>query len=560
MEALQIARFQAQYHLAPAQAGEKERLDRLLAEMLDGSLALALERLGIPPREEICIRRIQAPVRLRMAANDSDLVLDWSLGLAEAFRTVIANNDPANVVRYPSRFHGLVDFADGVARGDLQRAWAWHQLGFSVPSRLDSLVEAAEGLVTSLMNEPAWIVPILSRLSDNGAIDSLLGRLPVVWWQDLARAALTAHGVATPVPDLGAGHGAIGNRQGVAARIVRASSLASVVDRQPAWFSNQVELLSGWSIFVILEAEPAVFLGGTQEAAQVQAGVQAALGRKIGMAEPVSPVFSEAAGETEAKNLAGAGKTPETSRGVGNPAFTDGTGGSPGKKLPNTPQALLDRQNVTGAGKRHSGAIGLDESGLRTPDEEPAKITAIGSEPAAVPDPSPLVRSQGYSEYGGLLFLVLLLEQAGVVDAIVRAEQFGRRSLRWFLHGLALHLLPIPANDPAALAFCGLRPDDPVPGRDEPGPDETEKRLLAEWRRTIVEQLAGLMNRNHWQMEPERILHRVCCRNARIIADPGWFEVIFSIREVVTEVRRAGLDLDPGFVPWLGVVIKFHYE
>jgi hypothetical protein len=36
--------------------------------------------------------------------------------------------------------------------------------------------------------------------------------------------------------------------------------------------------------------------------------------------------------------------------------------------------------------------------------------------------------------------------------------------------------------------------------------------------------------------------------------------VIFSIREVVTEIRRAGLDLDPGFIPWLGVVMKFYYE
>jgi hypothetical protein len=24
--------------------------------------------------------------------------------------------------------------------------------------------------------------------------------------------------------------------------------------------------------------------------------------------------------------------------------------------------------------------------------------------------------------------------------------------------------------------------------------------------------------------------------------------------------RRAGLDLDPGYVPWLGVVVRFVYE
>jgi hypothetical protein len=26
------------------------------------------------------------------------------------------------------------------------------------------------------------------------------------------------------------------------------------------------------------------------------------------------------------------------------------------------------------------------------------------------------------------------------------------------------------------------------------------------------------------------------------------------------EVRRAGLDLDPGWIPWLGAVVRFVYE
>jgi hypothetical protein len=29
---------------------------------------------------------------------------------------------------------------------------------------------------------------------------------------------------------------------------------------------------------------------------------------------------------------------------------------------------------------------------------------------------------------------------------------------------------------------------------------------------------------------------------------------------VRSEIRVAGLDLDPGWVPWLGVVIRFAYE
>ena len=51
----------------------------------------------------------------------------------------------------------------------------------------------------------------------------------------------------------------------------------------------------------------------------------------------------------------------------------------------------------------------------------------------------------------------------------------------------------------------------------------------------------------------------VCRRPAEVVADPGWFEVRFPAGGASTAVRRAALDLDPGFVPWLGVVVKFVY-
>ena len=52
----------------------------------------------------------------------------------------------------------------------------------------------------------------------------------------------------------------------------------------------------------------------------------------------------------------------------------------------------------------------------------------------------------------------------------------------------------------------------------------------------------------------------ICRRPAEVAADPGWIEVRYSLNDVSTEIRRVGLDLDPGFVPWLGVVLKFVYE
>src|SRR5205823_4110043 len=41
--------------------------------------------------------------------------------------------------------------------------------------------------------------------------------------------------------------------------------------------------------------------------------------------------------------------------------------------------------------------------------------------------------------------------------------------------------------------------------------------------------------------------------------DPGWIELRLATEEISVELRRAGLDLDPGWLPWLGAVVRFAY-
>lgn len=56
------------------------------------------------------------------------------------------------------------------------------------------------------------------------------------------------------------------------------------------------------------------------------------------------------------------------------------------------------------------------------------------------------------------------------------------------------------------------------------------------------------------------VIEELCCRYAKLLIDDGWLELVFDLDRVDTEIRRAGLDLDPGFVPWLGKVVKIRYE
>ena len=55
-------------------------------------------------------------------------------------------------------------------------------------------------------------------------------------------------------------------------------------------------------------------------------------------------------------------------------------------------------------------------------------------------------------------------------------------------------------------------------------------------------------------------LRRLVRRPALVHATPTHIDLCFDARWVELEVRLAGLDLDPGWVPWLGRVVSFHYD
>jgi len=82
--------------------------------------------------------------------------------------------------------------------------------------------------------------------------------------------------------------------------------------------------------------------------------------------------------------------------------------------------------------------------------------------------------------------------------------------------------------------------------------DDAVDRLVLRLR----ELLAGAESA---ELAAERLIETVCRRRAEIEGDPGWLDVYLQLSEVTTEIRRAGLDLDPGYLPWLGTVVRFHY-
>jgi hypothetical protein len=91
---------------------------------------------------------------------------------------------------------------------------------------------------------------------------------------------------------------------------------------------------------------------------------------------------------------------------------------------------------------------------------------------------------------------------------------------------------------------CGLRPAEQ---QMVYSPDALRYGLMLAAQR-LVSRSTGL----GWR--------RLACRRGSITATPTHLDIEFYGHDVDPAVRIAGLDLDPGWVPWLGRVVCFHYD
>jgi hypothetical protein len=167
------------------------------------------------------------------------------------------------------------------------------------------------------------------------------------------------------------------------------------------------------------------------------------------------------------------------------------------------------------------------------------------------------LRERAFTRWGGLLFLFAVFEDLNLLEVIFEHPVLRERPFTWVLHQLALTIAAISPNDPAALAFAGLSPGSEPPS-DKTVASECETAVLHELAASMIEHLSSFLVFE--DEPPPSLIDFVCRRRAEIIADPGWIEVRFSLDEVSTEIRRAGLDLDPGYMSWLGIVMRFVYE
>lgn len=535
--ALTVGRLHARYRLPASRADESARLDRLLARMIHDP---AIEAATGAVSGEVCIRAVETSLRIDLGDGDEDIVRAWAAAVSDAV-THAVDEPGADVVRYRSRRAALAEMTVRAAVGDTSRAWAWRSLGLWT-GPLDAGADHIARMTTDAMvAEPLVIVPVLMHAAAQGVLAAVLSTLGpdglslvamasarAVGAEDLRAAVVGSDGArgasvmtATPPGDEPA-EGVVGGRSTTAppaaARTLAGSRIAVAArSAMPLLLSAQAR--RSVAVLALLEHDPALVVGARPAA--------------TGEATTGSPAVALVAAVSEGLR----------------PDLRPPRPGAPPSSQPPPAHRPPPRRHP-------AGAPGAEEvpAAQRTPaGPDPA---GRDERDAPVPPSRPASATGAVTAHAGLLLLVGILDDLAVPAALATAEPSGAHSVRWMLHRLGGVLAPgAPDDDPARLAFAGLPPEGPPP--DEGQPEPTFTSLLGDVAEAVEHRLTEVLG--HPDEPAPQVRARVVARPGEIVADPGWIDVVMPLDSVEVGLRRAGLDRDPGWVPWLGVVLRYVY-
>ncbi|BAL26838.1 hypothetical protein [Azoarcus sp. KH32C] len=177
----------------------------------------------------------------------------------------------------------------------------------------------------------------------------------------------------------------------------------------------------------------------------------------------------------------------------------------------------------------------------------PHRVSSVAASSATLP---PAADHDFHTRGGGFFFLLNVLDLPALRDWRARLDepQAGWRELVRLAATLGF------TPDAPLAAFladaCALAPDDGSP--DKPATTLTRLPRGPE---------SGIVLHTTLRHYGETALRAALAeRPAHVIATRSHVDIHLRLADVDLDIRRPGLDLDPGWLPWLGRVVHFHYD
>lgn len=168
------------------------------------------------------------------------------------------------------------------------------------------------------------------------------------------------------------------------------------------------------------------------------------------------------------------------------------------------------------------------------PPPSPRFAMEQSSPVASPPDAGQPDRS--FTRAGGLFFVLPLLARAGLPAYLASLPRSEAVALPWQVLRLVLLHARIADDDTLAVMLRDLPPS---------------RTPLGRW----------LLAANRLALRLARLnLRQLTLRPALVALTPTHVDVFFRPSEADLRIRRAALDVDPGWLPWLGRAVAFHYN
>lgn len=463
-----------------------------------------------------CVRRVE--VRLELdGPGQPDLGRAWAASLRAALLEELAGRRPTRpgqgssaddgeLVGYRRREDALADLLASLALGHPARVWAWRSLGILDPQDPDPAHEPRAAALAVLHRNAGLLMPALVMALPAAGPAALHRLLGSVGWRSLAATVLGTAGTdpelwLSAVPRDAGPPSAAGV---LVSPLLRRSALARSWLAAPPLL--EPDALAALVALVVSDAEPALLRR------RPDAGLRAAIAARL---------------------------SPDATTGPGLVL-------RPGPHVEPEPEAAADPESPP------AGAAPVDD---RREEATPAEL-----DPARDPSHREEQMAAGLAtRWGGLVHLLATAASAGVPDTLLADPALADLLPSDVLHHLLVMLASTADDgrrgsareDPAVAALSSRGSEVHVPPEPTGATLAALEGHAARWRQETATRLGAT--------DPLAAMAALLPREGRVVTWPGWTEFRLSLADVDLDVRRAGLDLDPGFVPWLGAVVVIRY-
>jgi hypothetical protein len=539
--------------------GWAERVDRIVNRVAHVRLDQSLRSRSLAAEGEWLIHRVAVSAALDFGRPDASLEEALSSAVLDAIADAVGNGEvggsggvgrSGEVVHYRRPVDGLADLVASAAARRFERAWAWARLGLIAD--LDSVRhEPASCVLNALATRPDQALTAVSRAAALVGLASLHRLFGDAGWIRLADIVISAHlagstargaaamvrdGIADVSGDVRPGDdvpgvfvteiprssrlldGAHAGRGGVnagardlghASRVVGSSAIAAAAR------ASRLRLVGptarALAVLVVAESEPATLARA--------GGVPLCLTVAAVLAGTVQPIP----------------ETPTPPADFGTPGQTRNGGPAAGPSANGIAAHAQDAEAPRAAGPSDNGIAAHTQ-------DAPAQHA---DEPSGEP-----------TDHAGLLYLLNAAADATMPDLLFADPVLDGIPGSELLARVALWLVTAADDDPAVFAFAGLDPRWVHPGWSTVPLTVGAQRRIDDHARAWAQAAAARLHRDD---DPAIVVAGVTERTGRVEREPGWVDVHLALADVDVDVRRAGLDLDPGWVPWLGYVVRFRY-